>query len=91
MSNARTAALAALLQVEESEGYSNIVIDKTIRKSELNQKDAALATAIFYGVLERRMTLDYYLGHFSKIHIKNLSAEVLNILLWTKGADPRAH
>lgn len=80
MSNARTVALAALLQVEESEGYSNIVIDKTIRKSELNHKDAALATAIFYGVLERRMTLDYYISQFSKIHIKNLSLEVLNIL-----------
>jgi 16S rRNA (cytosine967-C5)-methyltransferase len=80
MSNARVAALSALLQVEESEGYSNIVIDKTIRKSELNQKDAALATAIFYGVLERRMTLDYYLNHFSKIPLKTLSPEVLNIL-----------
>ncbi len=80
MSNARTAALAALLQVEESEGYSNIVIDKTIRKSELRQKDAALATAIFYGVLERRLTLDYLLGHFSKIPLNSLSPEVLNIL-----------
>lgn len=80
MSNARTVALAALLQVEESEGYSNIVIDKAIRKSELSQKDAALATAIFYGVLERRMTLDYLIGHFSHIPIQSLSAEVLNIL-----------
>ena len=26
------------------------------------------------------MTLDYLIGHFSRIHIKNLSAEVLNIL-----------
>lgn len=32
--DARTAALQALLQVEESEGYSNIVIDKTIRRME---------------------------------------------------------
>lgn len=80
MSNARTVALDALLQVAESEGYSNIVIDKAIRKSELGQKDAALATAIFYGVLERRMTLDYVISHFSKIPLNSLTPEVLYIL-----------
>ena len=56
MKNARTAALAALLQVEDSEGYSNIVIDKTIRQFGLEPRDAALTTAIFYGVLERQIT-----------------------------------
>lgn len=80
MSNARVAALSALLQVEDSEGYSNIVIDKTIRKSALTPKDAALATAIFYGVLERRITLDYVLDHFSNLPINSLSTEVRNIL-----------
>ena len=62
MNSGRAAALTALLQVEENEGYSNIVIDKAIRKHELEKKDAALATAIFYGVLERRITLDYLLS-----------------------------
>ena len=37
--DARTAALQALLQVEESEGYSNIVIDKTIRQMALPPRE----------------------------------------------------
>lgn len=80
MNSGRAAALTALLQVEENEGYSNIVIDKAIRKYELEKKDAALATAIFYGVLERRITLDYLLSKFSKLPLNSLSPEVLNIL-----------
>ena len=59
--DARTAALQALLQVEESEGYSNIVIDKALRANGLNRRDASLAAVIFYGVLERRLTLDHFL------------------------------
>ena len=52
----RRAALEALLLVEENSGYSNLVLDKLLR-----QRDSALASAIFYGVLEKRLTLDYYL------------------------------
>ena len=80
MKNARTAALAALIQVEDSEGYSNIVIDKTIRQSGLDPRDAALATAIFYGVLERRITLDHIIGQFSRLPLEKLSSEVINAL-----------
>ncbi|MFR1213884.1 MAG: transcription antitermination factor NusB [Acutalibacteraceae bacterium] len=57
MKNARTAAHAALLQVDVNAGYSNIVIDKAIKEANLDQRDASLAAAIFYGVLERRITL----------------------------------
>lgn len=59
--SARDCALEALLQVEENSGYSNIVIDKIIRKYELDKRDAALCSKIFYGVLEKSITLDYFL------------------------------
>lgn len=64
--NARSVALQALLQVEENEGYSNIVIDKALQAAGLEPRDGALASSIFYGVLERRLTLDYYLSQFLK-------------------------
>ena len=57
----RRAALEALLLVEENSGYSNLVLDKLLRERKLSQRDSALASAIFYGVLEKRLTLDYYL------------------------------
>lgn len=56
--SARETALAALLRVDENEGYSNLVLDKALRDSNLDDRDRALVTALFYGVLERRITLD---------------------------------
>ncbi len=60
--NARKAALTALLQTEDNEGYSNLVLDKALRAAALDGRDAALAATIFYGVLEKRITLDWYIA-----------------------------
>ncbi len=58
---ARSTALDALLRMEENEGYSNLVIDKALKAAGLDKRDGALASAIFYGVLEKRITLDWLL------------------------------
>ena len=58
---ARSVALDALLSMENNEGYSNLVIDQALRSAGLDRRDTALASTIFYGVLERKLTLDYYL------------------------------
>lgn len=78
--DARTAALQALLQVEESEGYSNIVIDKTIRQMALPSREAALASALFYGVLEKRIAIDWALNRFCKKPVEKLDAPVREAL-----------
>lgn len=57
--NARLTALKALIQVEKNEGYSNIVLDRALRSSGLEGRDSALCSTLFYGVLEKRITLDY--------------------------------
>jgi len=80
MKNARVAALTALLQVDVNEGYSNLVIDKTLKEFDLDSRDSALTAAIFYGVLERRITLDFIISQFSKTSIKKISPQVLEIL-----------
>lgn len=80
MKNARTAALTALLHVDVNEGYSNIVIDKTLKEFQLDSRDSALASALFYGVLERRITLDYILAQFSNTPIPQIAPKVLEIL-----------
>lgn len=78
--NARQVALDALLQVETGQGYSNLVIDKTLKRDILDPRDAALATTLFYGALERRISLDYYLERFSKPPLSQLSPRVLAAL-----------
>lgn len=80
MNNARSAALSALLHVDVDEGYSNIVLDKTLASLSLDARDKALAAAIFYGVLERRITLDYVISRFSSVSIDKISPTVLEIL-----------
>lgn len=80
MADARAAALAALLHVDENEGFSNLVLDKTLARFALEPRDAALASAIFYGVLERRLTLDYYIGQFARTPIHKMTPQVREIL-----------
>ena len=57
----RRTALEALRRVEYGDGYSNLVLDAALKRAGLSPADGALASALFYGVLERRITLDYYL------------------------------
>ena len=78
--SARAAALEALLQVDENEGYSNIVIDKTLNKYQLDKRDSALASIIFYGVIEKRVTLDYQIRKFLRDKGAKLSTSTENIL-----------
>lgn len=80
MAGARSAALKALLRVEKEDAYSNLVLDSVLESSGLDSRDQALATTIFYGVLEHQITLDYILGAYSRTPVKKLSPVVLEIL-----------
>lgn len=60
---ARDAALSALLQMEQNNGYSNLVLDKALESTPLSPRDAALTSTLFYGVLERKLTLDWLIAH----------------------------
>lgn len=73
-------ALGALLKMELEDGYSNLVLDGALKAAKLERRDEALASALFYGVLERRLTLDAVIAAHSKIKIKKMSPQVRNIL-----------
>lgn len=80
MEDARTAALKALLRVDGDAGYSNLVLDAELGPDPADRREKALATAIFYGVLERRITLDYAVGRFLKAPQRKLAPTVREIL-----------
>ncbi|MGN0628135.1 MAG: 16S rRNA (cytosine(967)-C(5))-methyltransferase RsmB [Oscillospiraceae bacterium] len=77
--NARTLAVKALMRVS-SGGFSNIVLDSMLTDSGLEHRDRAFASALFYGVLERRITLDYHIKRYSSKPLDKLSPEVLEAL-----------
>ena len=80
MANARKTAVKALLEVEKSGAYSNLTLNKLFNENEHSATDRALATAIFYGVLDRRITLDFVLSSFLTKPIKKLSQYTAAVL-----------
>ncbi|WP_153731238.1 16S rRNA (cytosine(967)-C(5))-methyltransferase RsmB [Sporosarcina obsidiansis] len=62
--NVRDAALSILMDIENEQAFSNLLLHKTIELYDLPQKDRALLTELTYGTLQQQMTLDYYLAPF---------------------------
>lgn len=84
MSNARLVAVRALMSVSLDDGYSNIVLDSAVRSSGLVGADVSLASALFYGVLDRKLTLDYYIENASSRSgkIPDFVREVLRVSVY---------
>ena len=80
MDNARRLALTSLIRAEELCSYSNLEINTVIKRSELSKKDISLYTALYMGVTERLMTLDYIISLYSSIDIDKLDTETKNAL-----------
>lgn len=60
----RALAHATLLKVESGQ-YANISIDTALSRNTLSAEDRALYTSLVYGVLERKVTLDFIISQFS--------------------------
>ncbi len=59
--NPRFLALNVLLDVTKADAYASLALSKRLRESSLTPRDRDLATELAYGVLERRIALDYIL------------------------------
>lgn len=73
---ARSLAYDVLVRCERSNQYSNLALDAALRRSELSEQDRSLATALVYGVLERRLTLDAWIGQLSARPFEQIAPEV---------------
>ncbi len=80
MANPRKVAVSALNKINNDGAYSNITVNSFLKESNLTNADKALATALIYGVLDRKITLDYVLKKFIKTPLKKLSPFVLDNL-----------
>ncbi len=77
---AREAALDILTRVEQEHAYSNLLLNQTLQKYRLDRLDAALATEIVYGTIQRLNTIDYFLDRFVKNGMAKLDPWVRNLL-----------
>ncbi len=85
MANARKIAVSALMRVNNDTAYSNIALNEILNSANPEVNDRALATALFYGVLDTKITLDYILKKLTGktvTKIKPYTLECLRIGLY---------
>ncbi len=78
--SARIKAVKLLGKTFSKGGYSNILLDKALNESDMDEQEKAFCSALYYGVLERKITLDYIISKYSKIKISKMNPVILNIL-----------
>ena len=80
MKTARQITLDLLIRMDSSGSYSNIILDNAFSAEKLDKRDKAFAAAMFYGVLERRMTLDYLIRYYSSLEFDRMSPKIIQIM-----------
>ena len=80
MKTAREVALRALCRVEEEKAYSNLVVKQLFDGIALSERDRDFAISLFYGTLERKLTLDYAIRQYSHRPLERLQPTVRQIL-----------
>ena len=69
-----------MLMKMEKNAYSNIALSSAFNDSELSSQEKRTASRIFYGVIERKLTLDNIISKYSKKPVNSLDIEVLTVL-----------
>ena len=77
---ARETALNVLIACRREEGWSNGVLKDVLQRDGLDRREAALATRLCYGVLQNRLTLDFYLKQLLTGKLKDLHPALRDIL-----------
>lgn len=82
MDIARKLAVMVVKELEEKEGYSNIVLNHVIEQNRKNmtEKDVGFLSELVYGVVTWKLTIDTILQKHASIKLKKMSPWVLAIL-----------
>ncbi len=75
----RKLVIDCLLKVESS-GFSNLVLSSLLNNDKLTNQDKAFATKLFYGTIERKITLNYILQKNLSKPIHKMDKEIVAIL-----------
>ena len=74
---ARQCAFNLLSDFKRNKTFSNIALNNALKKGDFSSADKAFVTALFYGVIEKQLLLDYQLSKHLNQPIKKLRPEVL--------------
>lgn len=79
MYNSREIVMEILVDIHQNEAYSNKSIDRHLNSS-ITSQDENLIRELVYGVLENKIYIDYIISKASKIKIKKIHYQILEIL-----------
>ncbi|SEF53485.1 16S rRNA (cytosine967-C5)-methyltransferase [Eubacterium ruminantium] len=78
---ARDTVLSVLLDIEQKNTFSNIALDKALRRCQFSDKqERAYITRTVEGVTESRLLIDHIIGGFSKTKLKSMRPIIRNVL-----------
>lgn len=72
MTDPRRLAFSLLQKAEKNGQYTNLALDRALLESELSEPDRALCSILFYGVIEKKIFLDYRIAALSARPIDSL-------------------
>lgn len=78
--NPRALTLELLLKADKAGQFSNIALDKALESSSLSAPDRRLVSALFYGVTEKKISLDYRIAELSSRPINDIDTHTLIVL-----------
>ena len=76
---AREACLKSLVSYEKAEKYSNIELGEAVKRYEFCDSERRFFTKLFYGVIEKKLTLDYFIASICDKNTK-IDPVISNIL-----------
>ncbi|MDE6784629.1 MAG: 16S rRNA (cytosine(967)-C(5))-methyltransferase RsmB [Ruminococcus sp.] len=80
MTNPRYLAAKLLDKTFRSGSYSNIQLNSGLEKSDLDFQGKKLCTALYYGVIRRRITIDYILSQYCSRPLEKMDSIIVTIL-----------
>lgn len=81
MKSSRQLAFETLQRIIRENSYSNLAVSQALRNHSLPEEEKSFFTALVYGTIERKITLDYELSLYLKQPIRKLNPKVYTILL----------
>ena len=72
MVNPRKLAANILIKIENDGAYSNLALNSFFNDCDISSQDKAFVTTLVYGVIERKITIDFVLRKFIRTPIKKL-------------------
>ena len=80
MADVRKIAYQVLYRVLYEDTYSAIAVNNAVKENTLSGVDVSFLSALVYGVLERKLTLEYIIRQYSSIRIKKIEKKTLIVL-----------